>query len=111
MAGIYVTHMLHHNKNAKKSDICSLCQQGKDDILHLFEDCSTIRILKKMMLGRERIGIKLLMINTKENNIEKSGAFIKKALELRKNVIFAEILVLIFMFSLFYSNTTCNLLA
>ncbi len=24
----YVTHMLHHNKDAKKSDICSLCQQG-----------------------------------------------------------------------------------
>ncbi len=72
--------MLHHNKKQwwQKSDICSSCQQGKDDILHLFEDYSTIRILKKMMLGRERIGIKLLIINTKENNIEKNGAFIKR---------------------------------
>ncbi len=41
-----------------------------------------------MMIGRERIRIKLLIINTKEN-IEKIGAFIKKALELRKNIRFA----------------------
>ncbi len=62
----------------QKSDICSLCQQGKDDILHPFEDCSTIRILKKMMLGREGIGIKLLIINTKENNMGKMGLLSKR---------------------------------
>ncbi len=30
-----------------------------------------------MMSGRERIGIKLLIINTKENNIEKWGFYQK----------------------------------
>ncbi len=79
----YVTYMLYPNKKAKqwwhKSDICSLCQQGKDDILHLFEDYSTIRILKKMMLGSDRIGIKLLIVNPKDNHIyRKKWGFYQK---------------------------------
>ncbi len=68
--------MLHANKNAKewwhKSDICSLCQNGKGDINHIFEECNTVKILKKKIL--ETIDIKNLIIDGK--NIKKKGLFI-----------------------------------
>ncbi len=51
----YVKHMFYINKNAKewwhKSDIYSLCQNGKDDINNIFEDCNTLKILQKGILG------------------------------------------------------------
>ncbi len=71
--------MFHINKNAKewwhKLDICSLCQNGKDDIYHLFEDCNTTRILHKNILGDKSIGNKNLIIDTQDNNIKKERPF------------------------------------
>ncbi len=66
--------------------MCSLCQQGKDDILHMFEEFSSINILKRTMLGYDRVVFRAFIINIEE----RKSLFIEKTLDLRKNIRYAD---------------------